>query len=296
MKIGICGTGRMGAAMAQRLLEVGHEVTVWNRDAAKTEPLTALGAVAAGSPGVLAGGVDCIISVLLNADAIDAVYRGAGGVLSADITGKLVIDMSTVLPEIEEALGRDVAARGGRFVECPVGGTVGPAREGKLLGLAGAADADFALARPLLDQLCRRVEHVGPVGAGAKMKLAVNLPLMVYWQALGEALSLCKPLGLLPERVIDILSDTSGTPTAMKLRGPSIAALLAGAPAGQPAFDLGAATKDLVAMTALAEQLRVAVPVTQAATACYQAAMNAGLAAADPVNLPVFWSERGGRI
>lgn len=295
MKIGICGMGRMGAAMAERLLGVGHAVTVWNRDAGKTAPLVAKGAVAAASSGALAAEAECVITMLLNSDAIDAVYRGPGGILSADLAGTLVIDMSTVLPEIEEALARDVAQRGGRFVECPVGGTVGPAREGKLLGLAGASEADFAEARPVLDQLCRRVEHVGPVGAGAKIKLAVNLPLMVYWQALGEALSLAKPLGLPPERLIDILSDTSGTPAAMKLRGPHLAALLAGNPSGPPAFDIGAATKDLHTMMAFAAQLGVALPVTLAATACYEAAAEAGLADADPINLPVFWAERGGR-
>ena len=75
-------------------------------------------------------------------------------------------------------------------MECPVGGSVGPASEGKLLGFAGGAEQALARAKPILDQLCRRVQHVGPLGAGATMKPAINLPLMVYWQTLGEALSL----------------------------------------------------------------------------------------------------------
>jgi 3-hydroxyisobutyrate dehydrogenase len=295
MKIGICGMGRMGVAMAQRLLGVGHDVSVWNRDSAKTAPLVAKGAVASPSPAALAGTVECTISMLLNADAIDAVYRAPGGILAADLKGKLVMDMSTVLPEVEESIGRDVKARGAHFVECPVGGTVGPAQEGKLLGLAGGTDEDIAVARPILEQLCRRLEHVGPVGAGAQMKLAVNLPLLVYWQALGEALSLVKPLGLPPERLIDILSDTSGTPTAMKGRGPAIAKLLAGTPTGAPSFQLSAAKKDLATMIAYAERLRVRLPVTEAANACYGEAEKAGLSQADPVNLPVFWADRGGR-
>ncbi len=295
MKIGICGMGKMGSAMAQRLIGVGHEVTVWNRDAAKTAPLVALGATAAETPAALATASECIITMLLNADAIDTVYRGANGILSADITGKPIIDMSTVLPETEEALGRDVASRGGRFVECPVGGTVGPAREGKLLGLAGGSDADVALARPVLDQLCRRVEHVGSVGAGAKMKLAVNLPLMVYWQALGEALALCKPLGLPPERVTDILADTSGTPTAMKGRAADVGKLLAGQPRGTPGFSISAANKDLGIMLAFAKSLGVSLPVTDATAKCYAAVEQAGLGGEDPINVPVFWADRGGR-
>jgi len=79
---------------------------------------------------------------------------------------------------------------------------------------------------PLLEQMCRRIEHVGELGSGSMMKLAVNLPLLVYWQALGEALTICKPLNLPAERLIDILTDTSGAPTAMKGRGPAIAKVL----------------------------------------------------------------------
>ncbi len=282
--------GRMGTAIAGRLLGAGHQVIVWNRDPAKTKPLVEKGATAASTPAALAAGVECVISMLLNADAIEAVYRGANGVLSANLEGKLVIDMSTVLPEVEEGLARDVKARGGRFVDCPVGGTVGPAQEGKLLGLAGGTEEDFAAARPILEQLCRRLEHLGPAGSGAKMKLAVNLPLIVYWQALGEALSLVRSLNIPPARLIDILSDTSGTPTAMKGRGPAIAKLLAGEPPQAPSFELSAAKKDLTTMIAYAEKLGVRLPVTEAASSCYAEAENAGLSHADPISLPVFWS------
>ncbi len=293
MKVGICGMGRMGAAIAQRLLSVGHEVHVWNRDAQKTQPLVGLGAHKAATPADLATASDVIITMLFNDQAIDAVLRGPNGVLSVPITGKIVIEMSTVLPEVEEAAARDVRAQGGLYIECPVGGTVGPARDGKLLGLVGGRDGDVAQAMPLLEQMCRRVEHVGEVGAGAKMKLAVNLPLLVYWQALGEALSLCAPLGLPAERVIDILSDTSGTPTAMKGRGADIAKLLAGHPTGAPAFDVGAAKKDLVTMSSFAKQLHVDVPVVDAAIRSYEEVEAQGLQAADPINVPVYWSRRG---
>ena len=106
--------------------------------------------------------------------------------------------------------------------------TTGPARDGKLFGFVGATEAEFARAKPLLEQMCRRVEHVGPVGAGSSMKLAINLPLLVYWQALGEALSLVRPLGLEPARLVDIFTDTSGAPNMLKNRAASIATQLAG--------------------------------------------------------------------
>ncbi len=292
MNIGLCGTGRMGSAIALRLLECGHAMSVWNRDPAKATPLVEAGAKLAASPGALAADCDLIITMLLNADAIEAVYRGPQGLLSRPLDGKALIDMSTVLPQTEEALARDVSAAGGAFVECPVGGTVGPARTGKLLGFVGGEASNVERVRPILDQLCARVEHVGPPGAGARLKLAVNLPLLIYWQALGEALALAAPLGLAPERLIDILSNTSGTPTAMKLRGPDIARAMAGEPLPPAAFDVTAARKDLTVMLGYAQALGVDLPVTQAALGGYEATIAAGHAGADAVSVPLHWAAR----
>src|SRR6266849_7245380 len=200
MHIGIAGLGRMGAAMAARLKEAGHTVSGWNRSAAKAKPLAADGIAIAETPAVLAARAEAVITILTDAAAIDAVYGGPAGLLSAPVDGKLFIEMSTVRPDTEVALAAKVRAKGAAFVECPVGGTVGPARQGKLIGLRGGEGADAARARPILEQLCRRLEHVGPVGAGATMKLAINMPLMVYWQALGETLALCRNGDIDPAR------------------------------------------------------------------------------------------------
>src|SRR5215470_18874343 len=167
MQIGVAGLGRMGAAIAQRLMEVGHTVTVWNRAAAKAKPLADVGAKVAASPAELARTVDIVITILTDAAAIDAVYHGPSGLLSADVKGKLFIEMSTVRPETEIALAERVRAKGAAFVECPVGGSTGPARQGKLIGLMGAEPADAARAKPILEQLCRRLEHCGPVRSGS---------------------------------------------------------------------------------------------------------------------------------
>src|ERR1700730_4722499 len=109
-----------------------------------------------------------------------------GGLLSGPVDGRLFIEMSTVPPATEIALAAKVRGKCAAFVECPVGGTVGPARQGKLIGLMGAEEPDAVRARPLLEQLCRRLEHVGPVGAGAVMKLAIKTPLTIYWEGSGE--------------------------------------------------------------------------------------------------------------
>ncbi len=280
MDVAVCGTGKMGAAIAGRLLAQGHRVTVWNRDRSKLEPLIAQGAQPAATPAAAAAAAEAVITMLLDEGAIDAVYRGPDGILSGPVAGRLVIDMSTVLPQTSAALAADVAAKGAAFVECPVGGSVGPAKSGQLLGLVGGEAAAVEKARPLLADLCRRIEHVGPAGAGAKLKLAVNLPLIVYWQALGEALALTRTLDIPAERLIDILSDTSGTPAAMKLRGPDIVKRMAGAPT-PGAFDLAAARKDLAAMLAFAGSEGRDLPVAAAAMKSYERAMAAGLGRED---------------
>src|SRR5579859_7704874 len=98
MKIGVCGTGRMGAAIAQRLMAMGHEVGVWNRNQAKTKPLVDTGAKAFATPAALIDSCEVIVVMLLNDAASEAVYRGPNGILKGTLAGKLVIDMSTVRP------------------------------------------------------------------------------------------------------------------------------------------------------------------------------------------------------
>jgi 3-hydroxyisobutyrate dehydrogenase len=292
MKIGICGTGRMGSSIAQRLISVGHEVGVWNRNPAKTKPLIDAGAKLYASPSALMEGCEAAIVMLLNDAASEAVYRGPNGILDAKLAGKLLIDMSTVRPDTMISIGAAVTGQGAAFVECPVGGSTGPAKEGKLFGFVGAAKADAARAMPILEQLCRRIEHIGALGSGATMKLAVNLPLLVYWQALGEALAICKPLNLPADRLIDILSDTAGTPTAMKGRGAVIARGLGGQSLGDTAFGLSAAKKDLATAVQFAAAIHAELPVAATALACFEEAEAAGLGDADATAISVRWAQR----
>ena len=292
MKVGIAGTGRMGAAIAARLMGLGHELTVWNRTAEKTKELAAAGAKVAASPAALAASTDVVITILTDEKAIEALYNGPQGLLSGGVTGKLFIEMSTVRPEVEVALAAKVKLKMAAMIDCPVGGTTGPAREGKLFGFVGGADADVARARPLLDQMCRRAEHVGPVGSGARMKLAINLPLFVYWQALGEALLLCRPLGLDPERLMSIFADSSGGTNALKTRGSAIAAHLAGKDAGPVSMAVELVCKDLRTMIAEAKALGGTLPAAETALKCFEDAARSGLGAADQSVLPSRWAKR----
>jgi 3-hydroxyisobutyrate dehydrogenase len=295
MKIGVCGTGRMGASIAQRLMAVGHEVGVWNRNPAKTKPLVDKGAKVFATPATLVEGCEAIVVMLLNDDASEAVYRGPDGLMKGKLTGKLVIDMSTIRPDTMQSIGTSIVRQGAAFVESPVGGSTGPAKEGKLFALVGGDKADVARAMPVLEQLCRRVEHVGALGAGSSVKLAINLPLLVYWQALGESLTICKPLNLPADRLIDIMSDTAGTPTAMKGRGAIIAKVLGGQPLGETAFGLSAAKKDLATAVQFAKTLHAELPVAASALACFEEAESDGLGDADATAISTRWPQRKAR-
>jgi 3-hydroxyisobutyrate dehydrogenase len=292
MHIGVAGLGRMGSAIAARLMEVGHQVMVWNRSADKVKPLAQAGAKVAASPAELVGQVETVVTILTDRTAIAAVYEGPAGLLAGNAKGKLFIEMSTVQPETEIALADKVRAKGATFVECPVGGTVGPARDGKLLGVAGGTAEDFARAKPLLAQMCRRVEHVGPVGAGSSMKLALNLPLMVYYQALGESYVLCRHLGLDPKWLMEFLSDTSGAPNVLKTRGAKIAAALSGGDMGPPAFDVDTIRKDLATMLAEGKTRGSNLPVVAATLGVYDEAIREGWGKRDGASLPAFWPSR----
>jgi 3-hydroxyisobutyrate dehydrogenase len=292
MKVGVCGTGRMGSSIAQRLMALGHDVAVWNRSSAKTKSLIDAGARLFASPAELVDNCEAVIVMLLNDAATEAVYREPRGILNAKLAGRLLIDMSTVRPDTMQSIATAVTQQGAVFVECPVGGSTGPAKEGKLFGLVGGPPDNVSHAMPILEQLCRRIEHIGGFGSGATMKLAINLPLLVYWQALGEALTICEPLKLAPDRLIDILSDTAGTPTAMKGRGAVIAKGLGGQPRGETAFGISAAKKDLATAVQFAASMGAALPVASSALACFEEAEATGLGDADATTISVRWPQR----
>jgi 3-hydroxyisobutyrate dehydrogenase len=282
----------MGAAIAAHLVDLKHTVTVWNRTSDKAKPLAAMGATVAASPAEVAAASDVVITILTDATAIDAMYGGANGLLSGDVTGKLFIEMSTVRPETEIALSQKIKAKGGALVECPVGGSTAPARDGKLFGFAAGDPADIARAQPVLDQLCRRVENCGPAGSGALVKLAINLPLMIAWQAFGEAFALVRDLGFTPERLTDIFADTNGANSAVKARAPKVALIMQGKDAGPVSFTLANAVKDARAMAAEGDARGVDLPLIKLTAQCFGEAADAGWAARDCSAQPVYWIGR----
>ncbi|HKS83851.1 MAG TPA: NAD(P)-dependent oxidoreductase [Pseudolabrys sp.] len=292
MRIGVAGLGVMGSAVAARLMEVGHEVTVWNRTREKTKPLADTGAEVASTPAQLASTTDVTITLLTDAAAIDTVYNGANGLLSGEVKGKLFIEMSTVPPKVPLALAPKVKAKGAAFVECPVGGSTAPARQGKLLGLMAGEAADAERAKPVLSQLCRRLEYCGQTGSGASMKLAINLPLMVAWQAYGEAFAIARTAGWEPKRLLDLFVDTNGANPALKNRAEMIATMLEGRDPGPTTFSIANGVKDLRTMVETGEANGADMRVTKATLTGFEDATKNGFGGGDGSRMSVYWSTR----
>jgi len=275
--VGIAGTGRMGTAIGLRLMSLGKQVVVWNRNPGKTADLVEEGAGIAASPSELASRSEMVITTLTDASAIEEVFLGGGGLLAGSVEGRLFIEMSTVEPASIVAISARVRAAGATLIDCPVAGSVGPAMNGTLVGYVGGDESDVARARPVLDLLCRRVDHVGEVGAGSRVKLAVQLPMHLYWQTLGEALALCRPLDLDPARLVDIIIDTPGAPKALAERRDAVIAVLRGEGDAATAFDIDSVRKDLRIMIAEARSIGSALPTAEVALDSFDGVAARGL-------------------
>lgn len=278
--LAILGTGRMGTAFAKRLIQVGQPVIVWNRTAANADAAAEAGAkVAIGI--TEAASADVILISLTNATAVNAV---SNELINAGIAGKLVVDLSTLLPDETAEIGARITDAGADFVDCPVGGTVGPALKGMLLGMAGGTEAAFARAKPILDHLCKRVELLGPTGSGAHMKLAVNLPLAIYWQTLAEALEMLDGSGISSEIAISMIADSSAGPAVLKNRAQVVVDTINGT--DQPGtFDIASLAKDLDLALQQAAKSGHALPLCKKARKSYADAMSAGLDRFDGASL-----------
>jgi 3-hydroxyisobutyrate dehydrogenase len=204
--VGFVGLGAMGSRMARRLLDAGHELTVWNRHADKAEPLAAAGAAVAATPSEAARAAEVVVTMVTDAQALSAVTEGSDGVLSGLGAGAALIQMSTVGPASTRRLAGLVPE--GSLLDAPVLGSISEAAEGGLTVYASGPESLLDRWHPLLSVL-GTVLRVGPVGAGTASKLVANSTLVGVIGVLGEALSLAAGLGLKRETAFEVLGTTA---------------------------------------------------------------------------------------
>lgn len=275
VKASVIGTGRMGAAMAARLVASGVEVTVWNRTSARASAV--IGASVAATAREAAAASPVVIVSLADDLAVDAAYAGPDGVVAGVSAGTVVCDTSTVDPETARRTAGLVAAAGGAALDTPVSGSVSTVETGQLAVLVGGEAAALDVARPVLDHLAARVFHLGPSGAGAVMKLAVNGVVHAINQAVSEALVVAESAGIARSDAYDVLAaGAAGAPFVQYKR----AAFLD--PGAAPvAFTLDLVAKDLDLLLALAARAGVPVDQARANRAAVGAAVEGGLGEAD---------------
>ncbi|MFE1850283.1 NAD(P)-dependent oxidoreductase [Streptomyces sp. NPDC059489] len=222
MHVGFIGLGVMGQPMALRLVRSGTPLIVWNRTAARTEPLRAAGAETATDPAEVFAKADVVILMLAEDHAIDATLgRGTAG-FAARVAGRVVVHMGTTSPGYSRGLEAEVRAAGGRYVEAPVSGSRVPAENGQLVAMLAGDDAAVDLVRPLLAPLCRETFVCGPAPSALLMKLSVNLFLITLVTGLSEAYHFADRNGLDRRLFLDVLDAGPMASGVSRMKAPKL--------------------------------------------------------------------------
>jgi len=286
--VAVVGTGRMGAAMAGRLLAAGHAVTVYNRTPSRA---AALGAPVAATPREAVAGAAWVVVSLADDAAVRAVYAGPDGLVAGLAEGTVVVETSTIHPATVRDLGEAIAARGATLLDSPVSGSVTLVERGEVTALVGGDGDALSRARPVLDTFTGRVFHLGGPGSGATMKLVVNAVVHGLNQALAESLVLAERAGVDRATAYDVLAGSAvGAPFVHYKRAAYVD------PGGAPvAFALDLVAKDLRLIADLAGA--VGAPMTQLAAnaAVVDEALEAGYGPRDMSALAALLSETAHR-
>jgi 3-hydroxyisobutyrate dehydrogenase len=220
--VGFIGLGMMGSAMARRLVDAKHRVTVYNRDASKAKDLVAAGAKLAETPRAAAEGNDVIISMVSDSAAVGNVLLGPDGAVNGAKTGAVIVDMSTINPGSARRIGVALRGRGVGFLDAPVTGMEVRAREGTLSILVGGDKKDLDKVRDVLSVLGNNITHFGKQGAGQLAKACNQILCAVNMMGIVEALHLARMGGIEPATLVEALIPGAGGSWALERFGPQI--------------------------------------------------------------------------
>ena len=256
LAVGLLGLGTMGSRMALNVARAGFPLAVYNRTQSKALALRdATGAVVCGSPAEVAEQCDVILTMVSDETASSELYYGPGGLVQKLKSGATCIEMSTVAPDFIRHLHQKLAPLGVHLLDAPVSGSVALAEEGQLTIMVGS-DQDIQLVLPVLQSIGARIIHVGPLGTGAAMKLAVNTIIFGLNQALAEALLIAESAGIDRSVAYEVFENSAAAAPYVHYRKQSFLH-----PNEVPvAFSMDLARKDLDLIQALARQFHVPIP------------------------------------
>jgi 3-hydroxyisobutyrate dehydrogenase-like beta-hydroxyacid dehydrogenase len=274
--LGFVGLGVMGSRMVNRLLDKGHTVTGHNRTRSKAQWLIDRGMKWADSPRAVAAEADVTLSMVTNSAALEDIAGGGNGIIAGLGSGKIWIDMSTVGPELSEALAARVRGKGADLLDAPVSGSVITLEQGKLSIMVGGRAESFERVKPLLLDLGPKVTHVGENGLALVMKIATNLSLAVQMLAFSEAVLLAEKNGIARETAVDVLTHSAIASPMVQYRGPFVLKM-----PEEAWFNVNMMQKDLLLALELGRQADVPLPTTATANEFLTAARAMGYAEQD---------------
>jgi len=256
-KIGFIGLGIMGAPMARNLVEAGYDVTGYNRSSQAVDALAEAGGKPAGSIAEATSGADIVITMLPDSPDVESVVLGEDGVLAHARDGMVLIDMSTIEPEVSVAVAEEARARGVQVLDAPVSGGEQGAIDGALSIMVGGDAEVFEQSRPVLEALGKTVVHVGPHGSGQTVKAANQLLVAGIYALVSEAIVLLEASGVDGERGLEVLAGGLAGNTILDRKAASMLARQF-----KPGFRIDLHHKDMGIVQNAARSAGVALPVT----------------------------------
>ncbi|WP_069659041.1 NAD(P)-dependent oxidoreductase [Arcticibacter eurypsychrophilus] len=217
-KIGFIGLGIMGAPMSLNLIKAGFSVAIYNRTKAKEEALKAEGASVASSPAALMQENEVIIIMVTDDEAIKHLFTDENGLLSANVSAKTIINMSTVSPVISREMAVLCKQQGNEYIDAPVSGSVKQAESGQLVIMVGGERSAFGQVKPILNYLGKLTLFVGSHGAGNTAKLAINTLLAIQAQGLAEATVFARDKGIELEDLFKMINNSAIGSTFIKIK------------------------------------------------------------------------------
>lgn len=271
-KIGFIGLGIMGRGMVQNLLDKGFVVYIWNRTHEKMDPFIEAGAIAATSPADVASHADIIITCVSDTPDVEHVMLQASGVIFGVKPGNLVIDMSTISPEVTRRLAKALADRGAHMLDAPISGGSEGAAKGTLSIMVGGDAAQVARAMPAFEAMGKAITHVGDVGAGQTVKLVNQILVVVTMLGVGEALLFAQAGGLDLNKTLDAVTQGAAGSWMLSNRGPQVVER-----DWRPGFTIDLQQKDLRLVLEAADQLGVPMLGTSMVFNLYRTLQQQGL-------------------
>jgi len=282
--VGFIGLGLMGKPMARNLVKAGFPLVVWNRTAAKADDLVREGAKLAANPREAAAQADVLVTIVSDPPALEEVLWDENGALDGLRRGAVLVDSSTVTPELERRAAAACAERGVDFLDAPVTGGTWGAEKGELVFMIGGKAEVLDRVMPVLSAMGKKFFLLGPNGAGQTVKLAMNLLLAVEVDALAESLALVTAAGIPGERFVEVMQSGMGRAPVLDVKAPLI--LKDEFPAS---FPLRLMHKDVRLALDLARQRGVTLPVGSAALATFTAVLDASKDDPDFAAVARFW-------